>query len=114
MIPCVKRDSDVVENRLGRYELGRVVRAVVRVAKLITTLAALALNGSLFVLSLVAICAGATPIGPLGCLAAVTLASFFCAAYILFMIIKDPEWLSSIRLDFSKAKTFLITKSDIE
>ena len=90
--------SEKIENELIGSHHGQcdsisvVAKAVIRVAKLVTALAALVLNGALFVLSVIAVCVGSTPVGPLVLLAATTLASFFCAAIILLEMNKNLEW----------------------
>lgn len=66
MIQSVKTESGLVEGHHRICDsLGRVVGALAKVAKLVVALAALVLNGALCVLSLVALCVGATPVGPL-------------------------------------------------
>lgn len=66
MIQSVKTESGLVDGHHGSCDsLGCVVGALAKVAKLVVALAALVLNGALCVLSLVALCVGATPVGPL-------------------------------------------------
>ncbi|AAX50370.1 inclusion membrane protein IncF [Chlamydia trachomatis] len=96
MIQSVKTESGLVEGHRGICDsLVRVVGALAKVAKLVVALAALVLNGALCVLSLVALCVGATPVGPLAVLVATTLASFLCAACVLFIAAKDRGWIAS-------------------
>ena len=93
MIRSEKIDNGLVEGHHGRCDSIRVVaKTVIGVAKLVAALAALVLNGSLFILSVIAVCVGATPVGPLVLLAATALASSICAATLLCANDQTPGW----------------------
>lgn len=93
MIRSEKIDNGLVEGHHGRCDsISVVAKTVIGVAKLVAALAALVLNGTLCVLSVIAVCVGATPVGPLVLLAATALASSVCAVTLLCANDTNPGW----------------------
>jgi hypothetical protein len=93
MIQSIEREGTFIESHHRPCDsLKHKAKAAFGIAKLIAALVALILNGALFALSVIAVCVGSTPASPLVGLAATTLASFLCAARVLFLVAKDRGW----------------------